>query len=172
MNRAIAGAVSGLAATYPMTLAMVAMHRKLPPEEQYPLPPRQITMEAAEETGVKPHLGERERRQATLVSHFGFGGFMGLIYGLLFPRRAAPPAAQGLGYGILVWLVNYLGVLPALGSCAAATREPPARNALMIIAHLVFGLFLAAAFSELRPPRRRLNSEAWSATKRAEDLFP
>lgn len=39
----IAGSVAGCVATLPMTLAMEAMHRQLPPEEQYPLPPREIT---------------------------------------------------------------------------------------------------------------------------------
>ena len=39
----VTGAVAGLGATIPMTLAMEVMHRSLPQHERYPLPPREIT---------------------------------------------------------------------------------------------------------------------------------
>ena len=52
MNRILLGALAGLAATAPMTLAMKLMHEALPRHEQYPLPPRQVTEGMAEKSGV------------------------------------------------------------------------------------------------------------------------
>ena len=52
MNRILLGALAGLAATAPMTLAMKLMHEALPEHEQYPLPPRRVTEGMAEKAGV------------------------------------------------------------------------------------------------------------------------
>src|SRR5215204_2869173 len=81
MNRVLLGALAGLAATVPMTLAMKLMHEQLPREEQYPLPPRQVTEGLAEKAGVDEQLDEEEREAATWVSHFAFGATAGALYG-------------------------------------------------------------------------------------------
>ena len=47
--------LAGLLGTAAMTIAMIAMHKLLPREQQQPLPPRQITMAAAERVGIKQH---------------------------------------------------------------------------------------------------------------------
>ena len=73
MNKLIIGVIAGLVATVPMTLAMKIMHRSLPPEEQHPLPPREVTMEIADEIGLRKHLSESQRRKLTLISHFAYG---------------------------------------------------------------------------------------------------
>src|ERR1051326_8280346 len=65
------GALAGCIATVPMTCVMEALHRRLPQEERYPLPPRQIAMRVAEEVGVKEHPFEGERLGVTLLAHFG-----------------------------------------------------------------------------------------------------
>jgi uncharacterized membrane protein YagU involved in acid resistance len=45
----------------------------------------------------------------------------------------------GLGYGLIVWGGNYLGVLPATGLHQIAIKTPLRRNVLMIGAHIVWG---------------------------------
>ena len=135
----MAGAAAGLAATVPMTAAMQLMHRQLPAHERYPLPPRRITMRAADKAGVRAHLDEPERLGLTLAAHFGYGSAVGALFGLVAPRRAAEAAAAGAGFGLLVWTVSYLGLMPTLDLHRPATREPAGRNALMIAAHLVWG---------------------------------
>src|SRR5919107_6262118 len=80
MNRVLLGALAGLAATGPMTLAMKLMHEQLPREEQYPLPPRQVAEGLAEKAGVNEHLDEEERETATRVSHFAYGAACGAPY--------------------------------------------------------------------------------------------
>ena len=47
MDRELAGTIAGFVATAPMTVAMMALHKALPPEDQDPLPPRQIVENAA-----------------------------------------------------------------------------------------------------------------------------
>jgi uncharacterized membrane protein YagU involved in acid resistance len=150
MNRILLGALAGLAATAPMTLAMKLMHEQLPREEQYPLPPRQVTEGLAEKAGVREQLGEDEREAATWVSHFAYGAGCGALYGALSGGKLDErPLAAGAGFGAAVWAASYLGWLPAAGILSPATEHPARRNALMIAAHLVWGATAAAALSGL-----------------------
>ncbi len=140
MKRILLGAAAGLAATAPMTLAMKLMHEQLPREEQYPLPPRQVTEGMAEAAGVNEHLAEEERKAATWVSHFAYGAACGALYGALSGGRAAGhPAVAGVCFGVAVWAGSYLGWLPAAGILSPATEHPARRNALMVAAHVVWG---------------------------------
>jgi uncharacterized membrane protein YagU involved in acid resistance len=139
MKDVLLGSAAGCAATIPMTLAMRAMHDELPPEEQYPLPPRKVTMRVAEEAGVKDELDEDERTQLTLVAHFGMGTVMGALYGPVSRLIPLPEPVAGAAFGLAVWAGNYLGLLPALGLLRPPTEHPPRRVGLMIVAHLVWG---------------------------------
>jgi hypothetical protein len=47
--------------------------------------------------------------------------------------------ASGVMFGLAVWAGSYLGWLPATGIRHHAKEDPPARNALMIAAHVVYG---------------------------------
>ncbi|HEX8351761.1 MAG TPA: DUF6789 family protein [Pyrinomonadaceae bacterium] len=150
MNRILLGALAGLAATAPMTLAMKLMHEQLPREERYPLPPRQVTEGVAEKAGVNEHLDEEGREAATWASHFAYGTACGALYGALAGRRVdAHPVLTGVGFGVAVWAVSYLGWLPAAGILAPATDHPARRNALMIAAHVVWGATTGVALERL-----------------------
>lgn len=140
MNRILLGALAGLAATAPMSLAMKLMHEQLPEHEQYPLPPRAVTMEIAEEAGVKQELDEPEREGLTWAAHFAYGAACGAAYAPLARRSGLPPALSGAAFGVAVWAGSYLGWLPAAGILRPATEHPPRRNALMITAHVVWGV--------------------------------
>jgi hypothetical protein len=144
MNRIILGALAGLAATAPMTLAMKLMHEQLPPEEKYPLPPRQVAEGLAEVAGVNEHLDEEDREAATWASHFAYGAACGALYGAVSGGALGRHAAlSGAGFGAAVWAGSYLGWLPAAGILTPATEHPPRRNALMIAAHVVWGVTAA-----------------------------
>jgi hypothetical protein len=98
MNRVLLGALAGLAATGPMTLAMKLMHEQLPREERYPLPPRQVTEGLAEKAGVGGHLDEEEREAATWASHFAYGAACGALYGAVSGERLDEhPLLAGVG---------------------------------------------------------------------------
>ena len=156
MNRILLGALAGLAATGPMTLAMKLMHEQLPPEEQYPLPPRQVMEGLAEKAGVNEHLDEEERKTATWVSHFAFGAAAGALYGAVSGERIDEhPLLAGVGFGFAVWAGSYLGWLPAAGIISPATEHPARRNALMIAAHAVWGATTGVALERLSDDRAR-----------------
>ena len=156
MNRILLGAVAGLAATVPMTLAMKLMHEQLPREERYPLPPRQVTEGVAEKAGVNERLDEDERRAATWASHFAYGTACGALYGAVSGRKIdGHPLPAGVGFGLAVWAGSYLGWLPAAGVLSPATEHPARRNALMIAAHVVWGATTGVAVARLSDGRAR-----------------
>jgi uncharacterized membrane protein YagU involved in acid resistance len=139
MNRLVIGALAGLAATAPMTLAMRAMHRYLPNHQQYPLPPRLITDKVTEDVGIARPMAEEDQRLLTLVAHFSYGAAAGALYAPLAERVELPPVASGVLYGLVVWAGSYLGLLPAAGILRPATEHPLRRTALMVAAHVVWG---------------------------------
>lgn len=149
MKRIFLGALAGFAATVPMSLAMKLMHERLPPEEKYPLPPRQVAEGLAEVAGVNEHLDEEERRTATWVSHFAYGTLCGAAYGALSRGLGSHAALAGAGFGVAVWAGSYLGWLPAAGILTPATEHPPRRNALMIASHVVWGTTAALVLHNL-----------------------
>jgi hypothetical protein len=143
------GALAGLTATVPMTGAMELGHRRLPRHERYPLPPRQITMKVANSAGIAQHFTEEQKTGLTLVAHFAYGASMGALYGLLTRQNAS--AKTALPFGLAVWAGSYLGLLPGLGILKPATQHPLRRNALMIGAHVVWGLSLAGTLRAIQP---------------------
>ncbi len=165
-TRLLSGALAGFAATVPMTAVMLSLHRALPARERYPLPPRRVTVRAARKARVAHQLDEDDRTAATYAAHFGYGTGTGAIYGaLVAPRVPGHPVVKGTAFGLAVWALSYLGLLPALGLHPPATREPAGRNATMLFAHVVWGSVLGALTEplnrrvanarRLRPARER-----------------
>ncbi|MBS7700097.1 MULTISPECIES: hypothetical protein [unclassified Chelatococcus] len=137
-EKMLLGALAGFAATLPMTSAMSRMHRRLPPQERYPLPPRELSENL-------PNFGMRIST-TTLLHHFLYGAASGALFAVVSRRRNA--AAGGI-YGAAVWTASYLGWIPASGILRIATRHPSRRNRLMLAAHLVWGASLAIGLREL-----------------------
>ena len=135
-------------------MGMVWLHRLLPRRDRYSLPPREITMKVMEKWGIREKLGSEARAAWTLVNHFGYGMIAAVMYSLVASRVPAGALLKGPIFGAIVWLVSYLGLLPALGVLDPATKHPPLRNALMFLVHLVWGLFVGlfveTLFSEKR----------------------
>ncbi|GLV58033.1 membrane protein [Dictyobacter sp. S3.2.2.5] len=131
------GAAAGGAATIPMTLFMLAMHKVLPRWQKDALPPEKITAEITERANVsvdKPQL-----LGGTLMAHLGYGASMGSLYMTFTRKWTLPPVLKGALFGLGVWAGSYMGWLPAANFAAAGTNEPGQRNILMIIAHLIWG---------------------------------
>jgi hypothetical protein len=152
MDRALSAAAVGMAATVPMTASMVVIRRLLPPpHEREELPPRQITEESVDRTGIGRALDEEDRSNLTALTHFGYGAGLGLVYDRLFGGRR-PTALQGALFGLGAWAVGYLGWIPALRYSPAAEREPASRNVMMVASHVVWGL--SASWLQARRRRR------------------
>jgi uncharacterized membrane protein YagU involved in acid resistance len=146
LKNIVNGAEAGFLATLPMSILMVLGWMLLPEEEQYPLPPREITGEVLKEAGVGHRMDEQELTAATVFSHFVFGAAAGAGYGLLEEGLPLHPGVKGALAGLAVWVGSYLGWIPALRILTPATRHPMRRNALMIFVHLVWGAVLGVAF--------------------------
>ncbi len=133
-----------------MTALMILMHRRLPAGERYPLPPREITMKLAKEAGVHHEMSPAARYLTTLLAHFGYGAATGGLYATAAAPslRSWPGIIKGAVFGSLVWSVSYFGIMPALHVLRPADQHPARRNALMFVAHLLWGTVLAL-FAEL-----------------------
>ncbi|MCG7600196.1 DUF1440 domain-containing protein [Halomonas sp. McH1-25] len=139
MNRYLAGAIGGLLATIPMTLVMERLHRRLPSESRYPLPPREVTENMAGKLGHDPHPDEDRLIGSSLLAHFAYGAATGALYPLVFRGPVRHPAVYGSGYGVAIWAASYLGWVPAFNVLEPATRQPWNRRRLMLCAHAVWG---------------------------------
>jgi hypothetical protein len=133
------GALAGLAATVPMTAVMAGIHRLLPRYERYPLEPYRVTTRLARRAGVSGRLSRRQREAAATVAHFGYGAAAGAAFVPLAARLPVPLALAGAVFGLLVWAASYAGWLPALGVLTPPDKQPRRRNALLVIAHVVWG---------------------------------
>ncbi|MER3424152.1 MAG: hypothetical protein C4293_13950 [Nitrospiraceae bacterium] len=133
-----------------MTFAMHALFRLLPKEGQQPVPPRAITMGAAEAIGLKHHLDEPERLVLTLAAHFAYGTEVGTLYVPLAKRLPWPAPLKGLLFRLTVWAASYLGWVPVTEPLPMATEWPQRQNALMIAVHMVWGTTIAVVAESLR----------------------
>lgn len=151
MNRVIAGGVAGLVATAPMTVVMLALHRLLPVREQYPLPPEQITAELMGRTNEGDPSEREQRWPLSLLTHFGFGTVAGSGLGVLVGTTRRSPRAIAVPYSLAVWVISYLGWLPATKILPPATQHPARRNILMLVAHVVWGATAGVVVDRLAP---------------------
>jgi len=147
------GAIAGIVATAPMTLAMRYLHERLPPERGYPLPPRELV-----ERSFLKRLGPSG--DMTIIAHFLYGAAAGAIFAGLWRR---PRLVTGAAYGAGVWAASYLGWIPAVSLLRSAHRHPMERNLLMLGVHLVWGSCLAASLTEMDRSSRQAFSPGRAA---------
>ncbi|HET9428732.1 MAG TPA: hypothetical protein VFO69_10270 [Allosphingosinicella sp.] len=145
-SRLIVGAIAGVIGTMAMTSAMRRLHRRLPPEERYPLTPREII-----DSAVDPE--EEPGRDLTTISHFAYGAGCGA---LVAAANSRPGVREGAGAGVAIWLASYMGWIPAVGLLKPANRHPVRRNLLMIGVHLVWGAATALSIRELGAARQTI----------------
>jgi hypothetical protein len=144
MPRLGLGALAGVLATVPMTAVMLGAQRLGLLGEA---PPKKIT-----EDLLDPPPGTK--LAATAVTHLGFGGMAGALFGALRrPRSTVRAAVEGVAFGTAVWAASYAGWVPALGILPPPDEDRADRQATMLVAHWVYGAtlgVLVAAFGRLR----------------------
>ena len=152
VSRLLSGVIAGFVATAPMSLVMEGIKLLLPSHESYALPPAKIAFNASNKAGHLPSSKE-EQTILILLAHFGAGAGFGLFFGLgsIASKKPQNGLVRGSMFGLLVWSVNYLGLMPALNLHNSAEKEPIRRNALMIMAHLVYGITTDQVFKRLDP---------------------
>src|SRR4051812_2469811 len=147
VRAAVAGASVGVAATLGMSAVMMAAQRvglsgRHPPEE--------IVDRSAERlTGHR--LEEQHADAAGAVAHLAFGAAGGALFAIGWEKLHPPIPASlaGVGYATGIWSTSYLGWLPALGLMPPADEDDPSRQAVLIVAHLVYGAVLGTVIERL-----------------------
>ena len=134
----LADAASGAIATAAMSAVMIAGDRVGLLGEP---PPTTVAKAALGEAGV-----DRPSAAAGMVAplaHLWFGAQGGMTFGVI--RRfvpGVPGAILGVLFGLGVYAVSYKGWIPALGILPPPEDDRPGRPAVMIAAHVVYGLAL------------------------------
>jgi hypothetical protein len=131
------GMTAGLIAAGVMSAARVLAHRAGLIERMVP---QSLQERAAGALAVDMPGGKAGHQLAAEVIHHGVGVAAG---GLLGAVMARPTLATGLAYGLVIWAVNVLGVLPAL------RVQRVGGGAVDAVAHGIFGAALAVAMQEL-----------------------
>lgn len=133
--------LAGIVATGAMSLVMAA--GKAAGLMETP-PPKHITGRAAQKIGLSPRRAPQPAfTLAWLVGHLAYGAGAGIVYGAVrtvLPRQR--PVAGSL-YGIALWAVSYLGLMPAMGLYPFAANDSTTRQATMVVAHEAYGGTLA-----------------------------
>lgn len=140
-TRILEGALAGLVATAPMSVFMLLAQRLLPKRQQYALPPERITTAFLRRIGVKKNVNQPEVKLASFLNHFLYGSLLGTCYPILMGKLPLPTPLKGPIFGLTVWAISYLGLIPALKLPAseAAQKQSAQRNLLMIGAHIIWG---------------------------------
>ncbi len=140
MRTIVRGGLAGVAGTLLMSL-VIALGRaaglvRTPP-------PEQITENVEWLAGIREQVPEPLFQASWMASHLGYGTACGVLYALLRPVLPAPPVPAGAGFGVAVWGVSYLGLMPSLGLYPGPKADSPHRVAVMLLAHVVFGVTVA-----------------------------
>lgn len=149
LSRLFKGLLAGWVATLPMTLTMAAMARFLPQHARYALPPREVMARIGSRIGLWQRMDPRTQVAVTLLAHFGYGATAGMLYAPFALRVRFPALLSGIAYGIVVWVVGYMGWLPCLGIVRPPAQQPGSRNAQLISAHLIWGVVLGLVVDQL-----------------------
>ncbi len=82
------------------------------------------------------------QRVAGAAVHYGFGAFLGGLYGAIGTARPRVRTGFGTAYAASVALVADEAMVPALGLSPPPQESPASTHAYSLISHLVFGIAL------------------------------
>jgi len=122
------------------------------------------TVKAADmlsEAAVGEPVPDRFEEPAGSAVHYGFGAFLGGVYGAMGEFAPGIRAGFGAAYGAGVALVADEALVPAVGLAPPPQQVPARTHAYGIVSHLVFGAALEASrrLIEQAMTRRQGNRE-------------
>lgn len=83
----------------------------------------------------------------TIIAHFGYGATAGVIFGYLFKEKSS--IRYGLGWGVFLWLIMDLIVLPLLGWGVFGIAITPKIAVATLVLHLIYGGTLGWGMSRI-----------------------
>jgi hypothetical protein len=100
-------------------------------------------------------LSSGTRTAASVSVHVVYGAFWGGVYGLIQSSLRLPPVAHGPLYGLIVWLIGPVTLVPAMGIMPPLPQQGTPRVLMVAGIHVVYGLVLSLAFDAFTRQRRR-----------------
>lgn len=85
-------------------------------------------------------------RSWALATHLAYGAAWGALLGLIMGTFRLPEIPFGLAFGFIVWLVGPAILVPAMRILPPLRAQGAPRIALLVSAHLAWGLVVAVAF--------------------------
>jgi hypothetical protein len=151
--RSLVGILGGVSATGPMTIGMI---RCIAYSQKGPLrtPTLRNYGASSQCTGCAGEVRPQRLAPPQLDQSLRLWGHGGHLFALRRADPDTPPVLKGPLFGALVWLMSYLGLLPATGILQPATRQPVSRNALMFVVRLLWGLFVGVFVDTLLSEKR------------------
>jgi hypothetical protein len=141
------GALAGVVATVPMTVAMELGRRSGLLRRQAP---EEITDRLLASAGA-PKTTREQRQRVTGLVHVATGAALGAIFAALpQPNRVSHRIGLGAAYGLGVYTLNYAGLAPMARLMPPATQDRPGRQITTFAAHLVFGATLGSLLGQGR----------------------
>lgn len=162
LRSAVVGTLAGLSASWIMNRIQAAVTAVTKDDggsddssEEMP-----TTVKAADmlsETATGEPVPEPYEQPAGSAVHYGFGAFLGGLYGVLGEFLPGVRAGFGTAYGAGVAIVADEAIVPAAGLTPPPQNVPVSAHAYGLASHLVFGAALEGT--------RRLIDEALSASQ-------
>ena len=142
---AVAGAAAGLMASWVMSEFHEAWKAASGDRDVGDEPNTVKVADAVTEATVGKPVPEGYREPAGAAVHYGFGVFLGALYGAAVEVRPETSAGFGTAYGAAVSLVADEMAMPALGFSPPASEVAASTHLRGFVSHLVFGVALEAA---------------------------
>ena len=158
---ALGGIAGGLAGTIVLSLlsrVVPGMRERIPPHIHSPiaraltgpLPPGPEGI--AQQFAFKLMAGmfgkdtSRAAKLSGILVHAVYGSSWGALYGMFAATFHPNQWIAGPIFGLIVWLIGPVWLVPAMRLMRPVPEEPPVRTGMMIGGHLAYGLVVALAF--------------------------
>lgn len=150
IESAAIGAAAGIAASWVMSEFHAAWKDASGEAQDEDEPNTVKAADAIAEASVGAPVPEEYREPAGAAVHYGFGAFLGAVYGAAVELRPQTKTGFGTAYGAAVSLVADEMAMPALGFTPPAGEVPASAHIRGFVSHLVFGVALEGARRLLR----------------------
>lgn len=143
------GAYAGALATVAMTGFMKASQWSGLYRDE--IPPTKLVSRSLTRLGLRAKTGNQAETGLIAAGHWAFGMAAGSVFGLLHRRSRGQLRAliAGVGFGLLIWAISYMGWIPALGLLRGPWRQRRAQAYMPLLAHVVYGAALGLAAEAL-----------------------
>ena len=110
--------------------------------------PKQITERVLDKAGLQRQTNEDEEILLTALNHWAYGTGSGILFGILRRRLdlTLPGSIQGIIFGLALWVIGYMGWVPAVGLMPAVWNQRRDRAIELVLAHVVYGATLGFSF--------------------------